>query len=145
MLVRGIYFEEWDPTRVPLKMHRDEFLARIRNEFPYEVPGGIERLLDTVVQALRRHITEGRVGGRPGEPPEGSCGRPAMTPDPAAGAPRRAEATDDPAPAAHYARGTSGSGHPAQPGSRVVLRKGANSHHARGSQSPLTNASTVAP
>jgi len=40
-------------------MHRDEFLARIRNEIPYEVPGGIERLVDTVVQALRRHITEG--------------------------------------------------------------------------------------
>ena len=59
MLVRGIYFEGWDPTRVPLKMHRDEFLARIRNEFPYEVPGGIERLVDTVVQALRRHVTEG--------------------------------------------------------------------------------------
>jgi uncharacterized protein (DUF2267 family) len=59
MLVRGIYFEGWDPTRVPVKMHRDEFLARIRNEIPYEVPGGIERLVDTVVQALRRHITEG--------------------------------------------------------------------------------------
>ena len=59
MLVRGIYFEGWDPTRVPVKMHRDEFLARIRHEFPYEVPGGIERLFDTVVQALRRHITEG--------------------------------------------------------------------------------------
>jgi uncharacterized protein (DUF2267 family) len=59
MLVRGIYFEGWDPTRVPVKMHRDAFLARIRNEIPYEVPGGIERLVDTVVQALRRHITEG--------------------------------------------------------------------------------------
>jgi uncharacterized protein (DUF2267 family) len=34
-------------------------LALIRNEIPYEVPGGIERLVDTVVQALRRHITEG--------------------------------------------------------------------------------------
>ena len=59
MLVRGIYFEGWDPTRVPVKMHRDAFLTRIRNEIPYEVPGGIERLVDTVVQALRRHVTEG--------------------------------------------------------------------------------------
>lgn len=58
MLVRGIYFEGWDPTRVPVKMHRDEFLARIRHEFLFEAPGGIERLFDTVIQALRRHITE---------------------------------------------------------------------------------------
>jgi uncharacterized protein (DUF2267 family) len=59
MLIRGIYFEGWDPSRVPMKMHRDEFLARIRSEFPFEAPGGIERLFDTVIQALRRHITEG--------------------------------------------------------------------------------------
>jgi uncharacterized protein (DUF2267 family) len=59
MLIRGIYFEGWDPSRVPMKTHRDEFLARIRKEFPYEAPGGIERLFDKVVQALRRHITEG--------------------------------------------------------------------------------------
>ena len=59
MLIRGIYFEGWDPTRVPVRMNRDEFLARIRNEFPFEVPGGVERLFDTVVQSLRRFITEG--------------------------------------------------------------------------------------
>jgi uncharacterized protein (DUF2267 family) len=59
LLVRGIYFEGWDPSRVPMKMHRDEFLARIRDEFPYEVPDGIEHLFNTVVKALRRHVTEG--------------------------------------------------------------------------------------
>jgi uncharacterized protein (DUF2267 family) len=59
MLIRGIYFEGWDPTKVPVKMHRDDFLARIRDEFPFEIPGGPERLLGTTVQALRRHITEG--------------------------------------------------------------------------------------
>jgi uncharacterized protein (DUF2267 family) len=59
MLIRGIYFEGWNPTKVPVKMHREDFLARIRDEFPYEVPGGTERLFDTTVQALRRHITEG--------------------------------------------------------------------------------------
>jgi uncharacterized protein (DUF2267 family) len=59
LLVRGIYFEGWAPSRVPVKMHREEFLKRIRDEFPYEVPGGVEHLFDTVVQALRRHITAG--------------------------------------------------------------------------------------
>jgi uncharacterized protein (DUF2267 family) len=59
MLIRGIYFEGWDPSKVPVKMHRDDFLERIREEFPYEVPGGTERLVEVVTEALRRHITEG--------------------------------------------------------------------------------------
>jgi uncharacterized protein (DUF2267 family) len=59
MLVRGIYFEGWDPTRVPVKMDRDEFLDRVRQEFPYEVEGDMEQLARTVMQALRMHVTDG--------------------------------------------------------------------------------------
>lgn len=59
MLIRGLYFEGWDPSRVPVKMSREEFLARVQKEFPYEVKGGMEQLVRTVLQALRRHITEG--------------------------------------------------------------------------------------
>jgi uncharacterized protein (DUF2267 family) len=40
-------------------MHRNDFLERIREEFPYEVPGGTEHLVNVVIQSLRRHITEG--------------------------------------------------------------------------------------
>jgi uncharacterized protein (DUF2267 family) len=53
MLIRGVYYTGWDPSRVPVKMHRDEFLARVRREFPYEVEGGIEPLVDTVLESLR--------------------------------------------------------------------------------------------
>jgi uncharacterized protein (DUF2267 family) len=60
MLIRGIYFEGWDPTKVPVKMHRDDFLQRVRQEFPYEISDGTERLVDVVIEALRRHITEGK-------------------------------------------------------------------------------------
>jgi uncharacterized protein (DUF2267 family) len=59
MLIRGIYFEGWNPSHVPVKMNREEFFARIRREFPFEVPGGDERLAQTVLQSLRIHITEG--------------------------------------------------------------------------------------
>jgi len=59
MLIRGVYYDGWDPGRVPRKMSPDEFRQRIRQEFPYEVPGGIEPLVQTVLQALRRHVTEG--------------------------------------------------------------------------------------
>jgi uncharacterized protein (DUF2267 family) len=59
MLVRGIYYEGWDPTRTPVRMHLDEFLQRIRQEFPYDVPGGIEAVVRTVLGTLRQHVSEG--------------------------------------------------------------------------------------
>ncbi len=59
MLVRGIFYAEWDPSRVPLKQNREEFLQQIREKFPYRIDGDIEQLERTVLQALRRHITDG--------------------------------------------------------------------------------------
>jgi uncharacterized protein (DUF2267 family) len=59
MLVRGIYYAEWDPSKVPMKLNREQFLQRIRAEFPYEIEGDVERLERTVLQALRSYITDG--------------------------------------------------------------------------------------
>jgi uncharacterized protein (DUF2267 family) len=59
MLVRGLYYEGWDPSRVPVKLSREEFLAQVRREFPFDVEGGPERLTQTVLRALREHITDG--------------------------------------------------------------------------------------
>jgi uncharacterized protein (DUF2267 family) len=59
MLIRGVYYEGWDPGQVPVKMNREEFLARVRREFPFEVEGGVEPLVQRVLQSLRRHITDG--------------------------------------------------------------------------------------
>ena len=59
MLVRGIFYAEWDPSKVPMKLDREEFMQRIREQFPYQIEGGIEQLERTVLQALRRYITDG--------------------------------------------------------------------------------------
>jgi uncharacterized protein (DUF2267 family) len=59
MLIRGLYYEGWRPAKVPVKMNKEEFLARVRAEFRFEVPGGIELLVQRVLQALRRYVTEG--------------------------------------------------------------------------------------
>jgi uncharacterized protein (DUF2267 family) len=59
MLIRGIYYEGWSPSHVPVKMKREEFFERIRQQFPFEVPGGVERLAQTVLESLRLHITDG--------------------------------------------------------------------------------------
>jgi uncharacterized protein (DUF2267 family) len=58
LLVRGIYYDGWNPSAVPMKMDREEFLARIRQEFTYAIDGGIPTLVDTVLQALRKHVTQ---------------------------------------------------------------------------------------
>ncbi|MBE1490262.1 uncharacterized protein (DUF2267 family) [Plantactinospora soyae] len=59
MLVRGIYFEGWDPSIVPVKLNREEFLYEVRAGFPFDVEGGPGSVVTTVLNALRRHITEG--------------------------------------------------------------------------------------
>lgn len=59
MLVRGLYFEGWDPSRVPIKMTREGFLERVQQEFPYSAEGGVERVVHEVLQAVKRHVTEG--------------------------------------------------------------------------------------
>ena len=58
MLIRGVYYEGWVPAHVPMKMHRADFMARVRSELPFEVEGGdIERLVTTVLQSLRRFVS----------------------------------------------------------------------------------------
>ncbi|RIV41377.1 DUF2267 domain-containing protein [Micromonospora radicis] len=59
MLVRGIYFDGWQPQDVPIKLNRDDFLYEVRQGFPYDVEGGPERVVQVVLDTLRRHITQG--------------------------------------------------------------------------------------
>jgi uncharacterized protein (DUF2267 family) len=58
-LVRGIYYEGWQPSETPMKMDREEFFARVRQEFPYAIEGGTEQLVRTVLRALQRHVSTG--------------------------------------------------------------------------------------
>ena len=59
LLVRGIYFEGWQPENVPIKLNRDDFLYEVRQGFPYDVEGGPQRVVQVVLDTLRRHITQG--------------------------------------------------------------------------------------
>ncbi|MEU4399479.1 DUF2267 domain-containing protein [Micromonospora orduensis] len=59
VLVRGIYFDGWNPSDVPIKLNRDDFLYEVRQGFPYDVDGGPERVTQVVLDTLRRHVTQG--------------------------------------------------------------------------------------
>ena len=61
ILIRGFYYEGWDPTAKPLKeRHRDEFLAHIQQELePYGIDP--EEVARAVFLVLANRITEGEI------------------------------------------------------------------------------------
>jgi uncharacterized protein (DUF2267 family) len=59
MLVRGFYYEGWDPTGKPLKVrHQEEFLAQIGQEVSGDSPA---RLASAVFALLARRISDGEI------------------------------------------------------------------------------------
>jgi uncharacterized protein (DUF2267 family) len=61
MLIRGIYYEGWKPSKVPVRMDKDEFMERVRQEFPYQIEGTTETLTRIVLEALSEYVTEGEL------------------------------------------------------------------------------------
>jgi uncharacterized protein (DUF2267 family) len=59
VLLRGVYFDGWQPENVPVKLNRDDFLYEVRQGFPYDVEGGTQRVVQVVLDTLRRHVTQG--------------------------------------------------------------------------------------
>ncbi|MCU1257870.1 MAG: hypothetical protein JWO80_755 [Bryobacterales bacterium] len=61
MLIRGFYYEGWDPTGKPLKLrHREEFLTRIsQNLRPHDIDP--EQASRAVFQVLAQRISEGEI------------------------------------------------------------------------------------
>ena len=62
VLVRGIYFEDWDPSKTPVKVrHREDFLDLVRRH-----AGKYDRLdpkkaAPAVFAVLKRHVSEGEM------------------------------------------------------------------------------------
>jgi uncharacterized protein (DUF2267 family) len=62
MLVRGFYFEGWDPTGKPVRdRHLDVFLARIWRELPPGTPVDPEPAARAVFRLLAERIAEGEL------------------------------------------------------------------------------------
>jgi len=62
MLIRGIYYEGWDPTGKPVKQrHKDQFLARIREQFRGPDDVDPEKVARAVFTVLANRISEGEI------------------------------------------------------------------------------------
>lgn len=58
-LIRGMYYDGWNPAKVPVKMNKEEFLQEIRRQFPFSIEGDIEDVVSVVLMALQKHISLG--------------------------------------------------------------------------------------
>jgi uncharacterized protein (DUF2267 family) len=61
MLIRGFYYEGWNPTGKPLReRHREEFLAHIEEHFTDE-PVDAEQVAHAVFAVLATHVSPGEI------------------------------------------------------------------------------------
>jgi uncharacterized protein (DUF2267 family) len=62
MLIRGFYYEGWDPTDKPLKIrHKDQFLDHIRQELRGTDPIDPEGTARAVFMVLSNRVSEGEI------------------------------------------------------------------------------------
>lgn len=62
MLVRGFYYEGWDPSGKPVKgRHQEEFLARVKNYFARDERVAPEQVVRAVFNVLSKHVTKGEI------------------------------------------------------------------------------------
>jgi uncharacterized protein (DUF2267 family) len=62
MLIRGFYYEGWDPTGKPLKeRHKEHFLARIDQYFRGDEHIDAEQVARGVFAVLEKRVTEGEI------------------------------------------------------------------------------------
>jgi uncharacterized protein (DUF2267 family) len=61
MLVRGIYYEAWNPSGKPARFDKGEFLANVRRQFPNEPAVDATEITRSVFRILDRHIADGEM------------------------------------------------------------------------------------
>jgi uncharacterized protein (DUF2267 family) len=62
MLIRGFYYEGWDPSGKPLRLrHKEEFLNRIEQEFSGDNRIGAEGAARAVFSLLAKRVSEGEI------------------------------------------------------------------------------------
>jgi uncharacterized protein (DUF2267 family) len=62
MLIRGFYYEGWDPTHVPgRERHKEQFLTRIEHELRGDDNQDAEAVAGAVFAVLERRVTEGEI------------------------------------------------------------------------------------
>jgi uncharacterized protein (DUF2267 family) len=62
MLVRGIYYEAWQPESRKRCDPREEFIAKVHAHLPKARPISPEDAVRAVFQVFEKHVTAGEIG-----------------------------------------------------------------------------------
>ena len=62
VLIRGIYFEGWDPSLSPAtERKKRDFVIRVEQSFGFEANTGFDTAINAVFKLLDRHISHGEI------------------------------------------------------------------------------------
>jgi uncharacterized protein (DUF2267 family) len=62
LIVRGIYYDEWKPSRNPIKdRHLIDFIYRVTNHYHAEEDENIEALTKAVFRVIKNRVTDGEI------------------------------------------------------------------------------------
>jgi uncharacterized protein (DUF2267 family) len=61
MLVRGLYYEGWEPSKVPMKMSRDEFLEAVRTKIVADRVIDPIETVQNVLAVVASHMGDGEM------------------------------------------------------------------------------------
>lgn len=61
MLVRGIYYEGWRPSQVPVKMNQEEFYDEFRKRYRFDTKDSVTELIQGALKALSKYVSRGEL------------------------------------------------------------------------------------
>jgi uncharacterized protein (DUF2267 family) len=61
VLIRGIYFEGWNPAEPAWERKKRDFIVRVRKGFGYEPEIDVDQAIGAVFRLLDRHISHGEI------------------------------------------------------------------------------------
>lgn len=61
MLVRGFYYDAWNPSGKPVKFDKDEFLSNIRQQFATDPNVDAAKTAQAVFKVMDKHVADGEI------------------------------------------------------------------------------------
>jgi uncharacterized protein (DUF2267 family) len=62
MLIRGMYFEGWQPEKTPVReRHQDQFLTHVTEAFLFDTDADSYEITTAVLRVLDKHVSEGEI------------------------------------------------------------------------------------